>query len=267
MAVEGREDLLDMGSRACLVTGAGQGVGREICLRLAQHGARGVAVNDFFPDRAESVADEVRSYGCRAIPVPADVGDHAGVERMVRAAEEEFDGIEVLVNNAGNFGPDRSAVDYTAFWETPVEMWHHWLDVNLYGVMNCTHATLDGMVARGKGGRIITIISEAARVGDRNFAVYAAAKAGAAGLMRSIAREAAPFGITANNIGIGATRTPATEEGLTPELENRLARRYPIGRVGEPEDVANMALFLASDASSWITGQMILVNGGFTFSL
>jgi 2-hydroxycyclohexanecarboxyl-CoA dehydrogenase len=259
------DDLVDLHGRVCLVTGAGQGVGRQICLHFAQHGAGGVVVNDFFADRAEQVATELTDLGCPAVAVQGDVASLESVRRMVSSAVERLGPIDVLVNNAGNMGPDPNAVVYTNFWEVPPDSWHNWIGVNFLGVLNCTSAVLGAMVERGNGGRLITIISESARFGDRNMAVYAGAKAGAAGFMRSIAREAARYGITANNVSIGATRTPAT--AMDEPQEAVVSKAYPLGRIGEPTDIANMALFLASDAAGWITGQTILVNGGFTFSL
>jgi 3-oxoacyl-[acyl-carrier protein] reductase len=112
----------------------------------------------------------------------------------------------------------------------------------------------------------VTVISDAGRVGEPRIAVYSGAKAAAAGFMRAIAREAARFNVTCNNVAIGTTRTPATAS-ITPEMEAKFAKSYPLGRIGEPTDVANMILFLASDASSFITGQTYPVNGGFSFNL
>lgn len=258
-------DLLDLAGKVCLVTGAGQGIGREIALTAARHGAGGVVVNDFFADRADAVAAEVEELGVPALAAPADVADYAAIEAMVGETIERLGRLDVVVNNAGNMGPDPDAVTYDVFWKTPPDMWDKWIGVNFNGVLNCTHAALGPMVERGEGGRIITVISEAARYGDPTFAVYAGAKAGAAGFMRSIAREGARHGITANNISIGGTKTPTVNPD--PEMEAKVVKAYPLRRMGKPADIANMVLFLASDASSWITGQTYPVNGGFTFNL
>ena len=258
-------DLLDLAGKVCLVTGAGQGIGREVALTFARHGAGGVVVNDFFTERAEVVAAEVEALGTPALAAQADVSDYAAVEAMVAETLERFERLDVVVNNAGNMGPDPDAVTYDVFWKTPPDMWDKWIGVNFRGVLNCAHAALAPMIDRGEGGRIITVISEAARFGDPRLAVYAGAKAGAAGFMRSIAREAARYGITANNVAIGGTKTPTVAPD--PETEAKVIKAYPLRRMGEPVDIANMVLFLASDASSWITGQTYPVNGGFTFNL
>ena len=134
--------------------------------------------------------------------------------------------------------------------------------------MHCTRAVIPGMIEAGRGGRIITVISDAGRMGEPGLEAYSAAKAGAAGLTRALARSLGRFDITANNVAIAATRTPATAAGFDNEdLAKRILRNYVIRRFGEPSDVAAMITFLASNASSWITGQTYPVNGGFSVSL
>lgn len=262
-------DILDLAGRVALVTGAGQGVGRQIALHLAAHNAGGVVVNDYVLDRAEAVAEEVRAAGGKAIAVQADVSSHESVRAMVTKAEAEFGAIGVLVNNAGNAGANPSAELAKPFWETGPEVWNSYIGVNLYGVMNCVSAVIPGMIARQAPGRIVTIISDASRWGDSGLEIYAGAKAGAAGFMRSVARTLGRHQITANCVAIALTATPAVERRLKgdPERLKRTLEKYVIRRPGRPDDVANMALFLASDASSWITGQVYPVNGGFTFAL
>ena len=261
-------DILSLGGRVALVTGAGQGVGRQIALHLAQHECAGVAVNDYFLDRAEAVAEEVRAAGGKAIAVQADVTDLQGVKAMREKVQAELGVIGVLANNAGNMGPTSTAEVRKPFWETGAEVWNQTIGVNLYGVMNCAAAVIPGMIERGAPGRIITIISDAGRYGDVNMEAYAGAKAGAAGVMRSVARTLGRYHITANSIAIAFTRTPSTAHRLDDtDYAKRMMEKYIVRRPGEPVDVANMALFLASDASSWITGQTYPVNGGFTLAL
>ncbi|HEY2178204.1 MAG TPA: SDR family oxidoreductase [Caulobacteraceae bacterium] len=262
-------DILDLGGRVALVTGAGQGVGRQIALHLASHNAGGVAVNDFRLERAEAVAEEVRAAGGKALAVQADVSDHAAVKEMAARAAAELGPIGVLVNNAGNAGANPSPELNKPFWDTGPEVWNSFIGVNLYGVMNCTAAVIPGMIARQAPGRIITIISDAGRWGDAGLEPYAAAKAGAAGFMRSVARGLGRHQITANCVAIALTDTPAVTRTLQgdPERLKRQMEKYIIRRPGKPDDVANMVLFLASDASSWITGQVYPVNGGFTLAL
>ena len=262
-------DILDLAGRVALVTGAGQGVGRQIALHLASHNAGGVVVNDYVLERAEAVAEEIRAAGGKALPLQADVSDHANVKDMVARAQAEFGPIGVLVNNAGNAGANPSPELRKPFWESGPEVWNSFIGVNLYGVMNCTAAVIPGMIERQAPGRIITIISDAGRWGDASMEPYAAAKAGAAGFMRSVARTLGRHQITANSVAIALTATPAVERTLRgdPERLKRQMEKYIIRRPGRPDDIANMVLFLASDASSWITGQVYPVNGGFTLAL
>jgi 3-oxoacyl-[acyl-carrier protein] reductase len=174
----------------------------------------------------------------------------------------------VLVNNAGNAGADPHGLTGRPFWEKEPSEWEPFIQVNLYGVLNCSRAVIPGMIEAGAGGRLITIISEAGRVGEPGLEVYSAAKAGAAGLTRALARGLGQFNITANNIAIGATRTPAIAAMTeNEELAKRVLRSYIIRRFGEPNDIAAMATFLASPASGWITGQTYPVNGGFSVNL
>ncbi|MDR3417236.1 MAG: SDR family oxidoreductase [Nevskia sp.] len=262
-------DSLHLDGRVAFVSGAGRGAGRAIALALARHGAGGVAVNDFVPERAAAVAGEILALGVPAIAVPADVADHAAIRAALSQAAT-LGPVTILVNNAGNAGPrDRMGLA-PVFWETDPADWDCFLHTNLRGVMNCCHAALPGMVAQQRG-RIVTIISDAGRVGEARLAVYAAAKAGAAGFMRSIAREVGRFGITANCVSL-STLEPALEEPersrfMASERAKDLISRYVIRRFGTPEDVAMMVCFLCSDAAGWISGQTYPVNGGYSFSL
>lgn len=262
------EDILDLGGRVALVTGAGQGVGRQIALHLARHGSGGVAVNDYFADRAEAVANEVRALGGKAIAVQADVANLDSVKAMNEKIAATLGPVGVLVNNAGNLGATPSADARKPYWETGTGAWNEALGVNLYGVMNCTAAVTPGMIARRAPGRIITIVSDAGRHGEAGLEAYSAAKAGAAGFMRAVARTLARHNITANAVSIATTRTPTTEAQFEDAaLVKRVFEKYIVRRPGEPTDVANMVLFLASDASSWISGQTYPVNGGYMLAL
>ena len=261
--------ILNLHGRIALVTGAGQGIGRDITRKLAGCGAKGIVVNDYVAERAQAVAAELVAMGSEAIGVQGDVTSLESVKALTARAIERFGHIDILVNNAGNGGASPPGEISKPFWQSSPEVWNAHLGVNLYGVLNCVSAVVPGMVER-KRGRIITIISEAGRVGEPGLEVYSAAKAGASGFTRAIARSLGRYNILANTVSVAATVTPATEEALNalpPEQQKRWLDKYVVRRFGLPADVANMVTFLASDSSSWITGQNYPVNGGFSFAL
>lgn len=253
---------LDLSGRTALVTGAGQGVGREIARLLAAHGA-GIAVNDFFPGRAQTVAREIADEGGTAWAAPADVADPTAMAELVLEIEARLGPVDLLVNNAGNAGPE-SAMPRQDFWQTDPAEWDKYLRVNLLGVMGCARICLGGMVARGHG-RVVTIISDAGRVGEQGYEAYSAAKAGAAGFSRALARATGRYGVTVNTISLGNIRREG--DGISEAAIATMLKRYIIRRQGNPRDVAAMALFLCSDEASWITGQNYPVNGGFSLAL
>lgn len=259
-------ELLDLKGRTAIVTGAGQGVGRQVALYLAGHGAGAVVVNDFHAERADSVAAEVEAMGVRALSLVFDVSDYAAVGAAFARVQQSFGAPAILVNNAGNAGPTSRLDDLVPFWKSEPEEWRRWMATNFDGVLNCTRHAMPMMIEAGLG-RIVTVISDAGRVGEPHLAVYSGAKAGAAGFMRAIAKAGGRFGITANCVALGGTRTPAVADMLPDaEAEKRALSHYVIRRLGEPEDPAAMILFLCSDAASWITGQTYPVNGGYSFA-
>ena len=264
-----QDDMLDLSGQAAFVTGAGQGAGRAIALALARHNAGGVAVNDYVPERAAAVAAEIEALGVKALAVPADVGDLEAVRAAVAAATERLGPVTLLVNNAGNAGPNATMGRSPLFWETDPAEWDRYFRTNLHGVMHCCHAAIPGMIA-AKRGRVVTIVSDAGRVGEARLAAYSAAKAGAAGFVRAIARETGRYGITCNAISLSTLEPPLEGEALEGFLASDQAKahvsRYVIRRFGTPDDVAGMTLFLCSDAAAWITGQTYPVNGGYSFA-
>ena len=262
------KDILDLKGQVAVVTGAGQGAGRGIALALAQHGGA-VAVNDYVLERAEAVAAEIRAAGGKALAVQADVGDIGSVQAMVARATEGLGPVTLLVNNAGMAGPNEQMRLGKTFWEESPDEWDKYLRTNMYGVFNCCHAALPGMVAAGKG-RIVTIVSDSGRVGEPRQAVYSAAKAGAAGFVRSIAKETGRYGITCNAIALSSLRPPIDDdqfaEFMARDQTKAQMARYVIRRYGTPDDVAGLTLFLCSDAASWITGQTYPLNGGYSLA-
>lgn len=263
------EDLLDLGGQVALVTGAGQGAGRGIALELARHNAGGIAVNDFVAERAEAVAEEIRAMGVPARAVPFDVCDLSAVRAAAEAATAELGPVTILVNNAGMAGPGAQIRAAKLFWEEDPSEWDKFLGTNLYGVFNCCHAFIPGMV-EAKRGRIVTIVSDSGRVGEPRLAVYAAAKAGAAGFVRSIAKEVGRFGVTCNAISLSSLLPPMSEEQMSAFMQSDHAKaqmsRYIIRRYGKAEDVAALTAFLCSNAAEWITGQTYPLNGGYALA-
>jgi NAD(P)-dependent dehydrogenase (short-subunit alcohol dehydrogenase family) len=259
---------IDLEGRRALVTGGGQGVGRATARSLAAAGAS-VVVNDVVADRAEAVAAEIGHGGGEAAVAVFDVTGRSAVQAAIRRLR----GVDILVNNAGNAGTE-GFTELVPFADTDPDTWERFFRINLYGVMYCTHAALPSMIEKGEG-RIVTIVSDAGRFGDAYMAPYAAAKAGAAGFCRSVAREVGRHGITVNCISLGTIRTPATTgsdepgdpDGLDDEVVAKRLGPYIIRRRGEPDDVAAMVTYLASPLASWITGQTYPVNGGYTLSL
>jgi 3-oxoacyl-[acyl-carrier protein] reductase len=248
--------MFDLTGKTALVTGAGQSVGAEIARVLAAHGAF-VAVNDLFDERAETIAKEIAASGGQAIAAPGDVTDRDDVARAVAEVTAAVGPIDILVNNAGV--PPNPTWDLVPFHQTTADSWSEWVDLNLYGVLNTVHAVMGSMVER-RWGRIVNIVSDGGRIGEPNVAVYCAAKAGAIGFSKAIAKEAAPHGVTVNCVALGTLGPPDGD----PDLIAKLARRYPVGRIGTPGDVAPAVLYLASPEAEWVTGQTLPVNGGYT---
>ena len=209
------DDLLDLGGQVALVTGAGQGAGRATALELARHNAGGIAVNDFVAERAEAVVrGNPARWGSRRWRC---LSTSATLRRSARAAariEAEIGApATILVNNAGMAGPGGTFDLRKTFWEEDPAMWDKYLRTNLYGVFNCCHAIIPAMVA-AKRGRIVTIVSDSGRVGEPRMAVYAAAKAGANGFVRSIAKEVGRYNITCNAVSLSALMPDMPEEKL-----------------------------------------------------
>lgn len=246
--------MFDLTGRTALVTGAGQGVGAGIARALAAQGAR-VAVNDLRVERAVQTVDTIVRDGGTARAVAFDVTDYDAVTSAVTEVEGALGPIDVLVNNAGNGGAD--AMVPKPFRDTDPSSWEGPLRVNLYGVLHCSRAVVNGMCERGFG-RVITIASGAGVVGlNIGVAAYGAGKGGAIGFMRHLAIENARNGVTANTLAIGLMEMAGRSE-----VTANLARQVPVGRLGTPDDIAALCVYLASDEASWMTGQTIQLNGG-----
>ena len=243
---------LELGGKVTMVTGGGSGIGEAIALRLAEEGATVVAA-DLDGGNAKAVAAKA---GPPAEGVALDISSFEQAKAVVDGVVERHGRLDVLVNCAGawRIGP---------FMDAPPEDWAFEVNTNLLGTINCTRAALDPMVAQG-GGKIVNISSDAGRVGEFRQAVYSGAKAGIIGFSKAVAREVGRSRIHVNVVCPGYTRTPGTAGQIDPELEARIAKGYPLRKLGLPDDVAKMAVFLASDGASHITGQTISVSGGYS---
>ena len=247
---------IDLSGETALVTGAGRGMGRAIAESLAESGAD-VVLNDVVEERIDEVAADIDDAdGGDALAVPADVTDYEAVGGMVETAEAEFGGIDVLVNNAGAWVTE-------FFTDSEPEQWRRDIDLNLYGVLNCTRHVLPGMAERG-GGSVVSIVSDAGRVGEPRLGSYSAAKAGVVGFTKAVAKESGRYDVRLNCVAMGTTETPLTEDMLAEGRREKVLSQYALNRLGRPEDAAKMVTFLASDAASWITGQTFPVNGGYS---
>jgi 2-hydroxycyclohexanecarboxyl-CoA dehydrogenase len=252
-----------MSNRVALVTGGAQGIGKGIVTSLGQAGFR-VAIADLNLEVAEKTAQEIRNNGGTAIAVQIDVTKTAAVKAAIASVEAQLGPIEVVVNNAG-------WDDFMPFVETTEDFWEKILDLNFKGALRVIHAVAPGMIERGYG-RIINIGSDAGRVGSSLEAVYSGAKGGIIAFTKTLAREVATKGITANVVCPGPTDTPALRkfaDGAGDDADKVIAgmtRAVPMKRLGTPEDIGPAVAFFASDAAGFVTGQTLSVSGGLTMS-
>jgi len=245
--------LLD--GQIALVTGAGRagkGIGRSISLRLAKEGAK-IAIADFVPEAADAVAKEVIDMGGEALAVYGSVSSLEDAEKMVQAVVDRFGRIDILVNNAG-ITRDNLLVRMTE------QEWDMVLDTNLKGVFNCTKAVAKLMM-RERKGKIVNMASVMGIMGNAGQANYSASKGGVIALTKTTAKELGSRGVNVNAVAPGFIQTVMTEE-LSEEVKATISTQIPLRRLGTPEDVAEVVLFLCSEASSYITGQVIAVDGG-----
>jgi 3-oxoacyl-[acyl-carrier protein] reductase len=243
---------MSLNGKIALVTGAAQGIGRDIALALATDGAD-VAICDVNLEAAQKTAGDIEAKGRKSLALKANVAASADVTAMVDQVVEKFGRIDILVNNAGI---TRDGL----ILRMKDEDWDLVLDINLKGAFLCTKATLRHM-SKQRGGTIINIASIVGAMGNAGQANYVASKAGLIGLTKTIAREYANRGITANAVAPGFIDTAMTQ-ALSENVRQELAKQIPMGKLGTPEDVANAVRFLASPWASYISGQVIHVNGG-----
>ena len=244
-----------LAGRIALVTGAANGIGRASALRLAREGAD-LALVDREGDRLQEVARAITEHGRQALAITADWTDGGAVEAAFAAIRKRFGRVDILFNNVGQSARERAS----EFHRSAEETWRFVIEVSLLATMRATRLVVEEMRAR-RSGRIVNMSTESAFYGDVGFVDYAAAKMGVVGFTRSLARELAPFQINVNAVCPGAIRTRAHDR-LPKEVIDKVRTSVPMGYVAEPEDVAGVVAFLASDDARYITGQSILIDGG-----
>jgi len=259
--------LFDLNGKAALVTGGAGGIGKAIALRLAGAGAD-VVVADIDPESASGVAEEIVSKGRKALVIEADVSSVASARDLAAKTVKALGRLDILVNNVGIYPPS-PVLDVTE------EMWDNVLDTNLRGLFFCAQAAAQQMIAMQHGGRIINIASLEALHPTLALSHYDASKGGVLMTTKALALELAPHGILVNCVAPGIIRTPGLERLLGiliptgapfEETAEMFLPRVPIGRIGTPDDVANVVLFLASPAAGYMTGSLVLVDGGYLLS-
>jgi NAD(P)-dependent dehydrogenase (short-subunit alcohol dehydrogenase family) len=247
---------IDLSGRSAIVTGGGRGIGRETALVLARAGAS-LTIADIDQDSANAAADEIRAMGGRAVGVRADVTRVQEAQALAQTALEAHGRIDILVNNAARW-------TIKLFKDMTPEEYDADLRVALYGTLHCSRAVMDAMIEQ-RYGRIVNLISDAGRIGEPYLSVYSAAKGGVAAFTKALAKEVGRYKITVNGVSPGTTYTPGSAEFIERAGgEEKLAKAYSLRRLGQPVDIANAILFLSSDLSSYITGQILSVSGGYS---
>ncbi|WP_193044690.1 SDR family NAD(P)-dependent oxidoreductase [Mycolicibacterium baixiangningiae] len=242
-----------------LITGAASGMGRALADIAVAQGAD-VALFDINADGLDKAKQELEGADSKVVTIPADLTQWAQVESGVNHALEELGGIDALCNVAGWDEPGR-------FWEQSLEFWEKIININLWSNLYMTRAVVPKLIEQNSG-TIVNVASDAGRVGSKGETVYAASKGGVIALTKSLARELAPYTVTVNAVCPGPTMTPLlqSEIDLTPKLIEKLVRAIPLRRVAEPADPAAVVAFFASDAASYMTGQVVSVSGGLTMA-
>jgi len=250
-------ELIDLSGKSAIVTGGSMGIGCGIVERLHEAGAA-VVIADLDLDAGASVAERLNaSRPDSALAMQTDVSQRADIDAMVAGCVDRFGGLDILVNNAGIY-------PFAPFLEIDAELFEHVLRVNLFGVFSAMQAAARQMIAQGRGGKIINVSSiDALHPSMVGLAHYDASKHGVWGLTKNVALELAEHGIAVNALAPGAIATPGTSSGaVDPDMLREMEQRIPMHRMGSPDDMGRVALFLASELSSYLTGSQIVADGG-----
>ena len=247
--------------KVAVITGGAGGIGREACELFVQEGAR-LLIAEVELDAADKAAEELRAKGFQAKTAKVDVREYNDAKQLVKTAIDIYGHIDILVNVAGGSAGVFLKTKHSIFAESSPERWKEIIDLNLFGTLNCTHSVISHMIER-RSGKIVNLSSIAGLIGMQKAAEYSAAKAGVIGFTKALAKEVASFGINVNCVSPGVIATPRVHN-MPKESVDSWLEGIPFGRLGEPKEIANAILFLASDESDYITGENIPVTGGQT---
>ena len=251
--------MLELKNKVAIITGARRGMGKSHALTLAKAGAK-VVVSDISKEECQIVVEEIKKNGGEAIAVKCDVTKKSEVDNMVKTAVEKWGKVDILVNNAG-------IAEFASFLEMTEEQWDKTLDINLKGYFLCSQAAAKEMVKQKSGGVMVNIASVAMGqqgIGFSNIAHYCASKGGIVGMTEALAVELASYNIRVNAVAPGMIETPMIDTVKSdPKTLEALMARVPLRRIGKPEEVSNLVLFLVSDDSSYMTGSTVVIDGGW----
>ena len=250
---------MDLGlkGKVAYLTGAANEIGAGVCRTLAKEGAK-LAITDINVEKGEELVKEIVDFGGDAIFLKTDVRNYSEIKDSVTKANDHFGRLDIMVYLAGMGKIGK-------FVQSDPADWKQMVDVLLYGMLNTTHIVLPLMIENNYG-KIVSVMGESSRIGESGLSLVAASRAGQPALVKSVAREVGRNNITLNTVSVGVVDTAHYPSGHIDKYREKIARNYPLGRIGNPEDVAPMVAFLCSDLSSWITGQVFSVNGGYSMS-